>query len=169
MRRLLLAPLAVAALATGCSTFDTDVVARVADSELTSDGLDDLTGALATDSPEGDAGVARQVIGFWARIEAVKWAFERDGIEVTDDDRAAAAESLSDPAAFPDFDVLGADVQAELADWQATLDVLGDDLEYGQQAVAEADTWVSGRYGQVSPDGSGEIVALALPTAAPTG
>jgi len=168
MRRLLLAPMAVAALATGCSTFDTDVVARVADAELTSTRLDDLTGALATDAPEGDAGVARQVIGFWARIEAVKWAFERDGIDVTDDDRDAAADSLNDPAAFPDFESLDDDVQAELAEWQATLDVLGDDLEYGQRAIAETDVWVSGRYGQFSPDGSGEILALALPTADPT-
>ena len=162
MRRLLLAPLAVAALATGCSTFDSNVVARVDDAELTNDELGDLISALPTDAPEGSAELAREIIALWTRVEAVKSAYERDDIEVTDEVRTAAAERILDPAIFPGLEEMGTEVQDELVDWEATFVTLGDDVAYLERALADADVWVKPRYGQHIEDG--RVLPLALPT-----
>lgn len=83
-----------------CSTFsDNDAVARVGDVELSRETLEEfINDFLSTrgDVPDQIAGDAyRQVIGGWVFEELIRQKLASDGIEASDDDRAAADEAVS--------------------------------------------------------------------------
>jgi hypothetical protein len=89
-----------------CSTFsDNDAVARVGDVELTRDTLETFVHdflVTAGDVPDRVAGDAyRQVIGGWVFEELIRQKLAVDGVEPTDEDRAAADAAVE--ANFSDF------------------------------------------------------------------
>jgi len=163
-RRLLLVPLTAVLIAGGCSTYSGgDVVARVADTELSRSELDDIIGTLRPDAPEGDAQVARDAIGFWLLIEAVRVRFEADGIEMTDADRDLATSQLSAPNALPGFTELDNEARDLFVGWQSVLNLLTQlPPEYRDEATADADTYVNPRFGTLQVPGG--VIPLALPT-----
>jgi hypothetical protein len=163
-RRFLLIPLTAALIAGGCSTFSgSDDVARISDAELSRSELDDIVAILRPDAPEGDAQTARDTIGFWLLIEAVRVRFEADGIEVTDADRDLATNQLSDPDALPGFTELDDEMRDLFVDWQSVLNILSQlPPEYRDEALAEADAHVNPRFGTLQVPGS--VIPLALPT-----
>jgi hypothetical protein len=99
-RSLIVACALVGAISlSSCATFsDNDAVARVGDVELSRDRLElfvhDLlsAGGEVPDQASGDA--YRQVIGGWVVEELIRQKLVDDGIEATDEDRAAADASV---------------------------------------------------------------------------
>ena len=84
-----------------CSTFsDNDAVARVDDVELTRADLEEYVNDAVTVANGGElpdqltADVYRQIIGGWVVDELIRQKLGADGVEITDDDRAAAQTEL---------------------------------------------------------------------------
>ena len=103
-RRLVTIPAALllAGVAAGCTTFDSsDTAARVGDDTLDNDTLTALVETLpsrATGQPQGDptnADDVRNSITLWVQSEAINQYVEGEGIDVSDEDVAAAEELLS--------------------------------------------------------------------------
>lgn len=159
MRRLILVPLAVVVLATGCSTFDSDVVARVDDAELTRDQLDELIQVLRPGT-DGDADTAREMINLWIAAEALESALEVDGLEIDNASVETATQALEGSGLLAN---LSDDLTDQFIGWQAAFEVgFAQSETYGNDAVNRAETWIKPRFGQI---GDGTVLPLALDTA----
>ncbi len=94
------AALLLTGLAAGCTTFDSsDTAARVGDDTLDTDTLTELVEMLPspTTGAPGDPNNASDVrngITLWVQATAIDQYVDDEGIEVTDDDVAAAQQLL---------------------------------------------------------------------------
>jgi peptidyl-prolyl cis-trans isomerase C len=111
--------LGLAGLSVGCSTVDqNDVAASVGDAELGQDELDRLIVASTPGAEQGEtvdasADTARQLIQTWVVGEILADAVTAAGGSITDEDRAAATQQLSEQTgpAWADLDPALQDLQ----------------------------------------------------------
>jgi hypothetical protein len=163
-------PFLAATLAAGCSTIsDPNVAASVGDAELTTDELEPLVTAVNPGVDVTSADAVRNAISIWLLVETMRASFADDGIEVGDDVRDGAAALLSDPSSgLQGWAELDDRTRDELVEWQAVLQVLGEQPpEYRQQAVADADIEVAPRFGWFDPEVG--VLPLGLSDDAPPG
>ena len=130
-RRGLLVAAGAAALAiglAGCGS--TSTALEVGDQSISrgdlTEQLEDWGLATQASNESGvDARAAAQWSSWWVRFTALEsWAADQ-GIEVTDDDRAAADGLIAE--SFPGLTVAENAALAQLVEWQALLNVLGRD------------------------------------------
>jgi hypothetical protein len=131
-RRLLTILLPLAAVAAGCTTFsDNDAAARVDDTELTTEVLEELV-VLIPDPQSGapgepeDANAVRNALTFWIQTQVLGDIIDSGGIEITDATIDEATQQASSQLAT--FGELSSDSQAFLVDYFAVASVV-DQLE----------------------------------------
>lgn len=153
--RRLAVGLAAVTLFSGCTTFsDGDAVARVNDSELSDETLDDLLTLLGdVSSPQGtgiNADAARAVISQWVQNETFEQYLDSIGV----DTGAARSDFEVALAADPAFTDLSETAQAFLVDSNALASVfegLPDVQTSLDEALGDADIHVDARYGSFEP------------------